>query len=221
VTPGPHVPRATHRPSPEPEKKATNRPTSAAVAAEQAVRVRDSLTGGAPSRLAAIATTPFRSDPGNARSGTLLDARPVTWHNVPARRPVREPRRGLGVLLALALCAALVGGLATWLITSALPSAHQGPPAPASSSPAVQTVDVNSADFVGQQVSDVSQTLRSLGLTPIVTFTSSGQDGQDGQSPGTVVSVSPSGLVPVGSPVTVTVFQGHQDGHGNGGDGGH
>jgi serine/threonine-protein kinase len=121
------------------------------------------------------------------------------------------------VLLALVLSAALVGGLATWLVTSTLSAAHQSPPAPASSSPAVPTVNVNSADLVGQQVSDVSQTLRNLGLTPVVTFTNGGQGGQDGQDPGTVVSVSPSGPVPVGSAVTVTVFQGHHHDQGNGG----
>jgi eukaryotic-like serine/threonine-protein kinase len=197
-------------------KDPANRPASGAVAAEQAIRVRDSITGGAPSRLAATATTPFRSDLGSARSGTLVDARPMTWHNAPVGRPGRGPaRRGRGVLLALG--AALVGGLASWLVTSAMTAAHQAPPAPPASSPATQTVDVNSADLVGQQVSDVSQTLRSLGLTPIVIFTSSTQSGQDGADPGTVVSVSPSGLVPVGSSVTVTVFQDHHHGQGNGG----
>ena len=85
------------------------------------------------------------------------------------------------------------------------------------SSPATQTVDVSSADLVGQQLSDVRQTLRSLGLTPIVTYTSSALAGQGGQDPGTVVSVSPSGPVPVGSSVTVTVFQGHKHDQGNGG----
>jgi serine/threonine-protein kinase len=121
----------------------------------------------------------------------------------------------------LALGAAFAGGLATWLVTAALPSAHQSPPAPpASSSPSVQTVDVNSADLVGQQVSDVSQMLSNLGLTPVVTYTSSSQDGQN---PGSVVSVMPSGPVPVGSTVTVTAtFQGghHDHGNRNGGDGG-
>jgi serine/threonine protein kinase len=196
-------------------KDPANRPASGAVAAEQAIRVRDSITGGAPSRLATTATTPFRSDLGSARSGTLVDAHPMTWHNAPVGRASRAPRRGRGVLLALV--AALVGGLATWLVTSALPAAHQSPPAPAASSPATQTVDVNSADLVGQQVSDVSQTLRGLGLTPIVIFTSSAPSGQDGVDPGTVVSVSPSGPVSVGSQVTVTVFQDHHHGQGNGG----
>jgi serine/threonine-protein kinase len=194
-------------------KDPAGRPHSAAAVAEQAIRVRDSLTGGAPSRLAATATTTFRSDLGNASSGTLIDAHPLTWHNAPGReRPGRAPRRGRGVLLALA--AALVGALATWLVTSALPAANQNhgvPPPPASSSPATQTVDVNSADLVGQQAKDVSQTLCSLGLTPVVTFTSS-QSGQailDGQGPGTVIEVSPTGQVPVGSPVNLTVVQGH------------
>jgi beta-lactam-binding protein with PASTA domain len=79
---------------------------------------------------------------------------------------------------------------------------------------------VNSADLVGQQVSDVSQTLSNLGLTPVVTYTGSTPNGQDNVNPGTVISVSPSGLVAVGSPVTVTVFQGDHHDHGNGGNGG-
>jgi serine/threonine-protein kinase len=197
-------------------KDPANRPASAAAAAEQAVRLRESITGGAPSRLAATATAPFRSDPRIARSGTLVDAQALTWHSAPTvGRLGRRPTRGRGVLLALA--AALVGGLATWLVMSALPTAHQGPPAPAVSSPATQTVDVSGADLVGQQLSDVSQTLRDLGLTVVVTYTSSAQAGQAGQDPGTVVSVSPSGQVPVGSSVTVTVFQGHKHDQGNGG----
>jgi serine/threonine-protein kinase len=195
-----------------------NRPASAAVAAEHAVRVRDSLTGGAPSRLAATATatatTTFRADPAYARSGTLVDS--PSWHNAPVVSHGRGPRRWRGVLLALG--AALAGGLATWLITSALPAAHQSPPAaPPASSPAIQTVDVNGASLVGQQASDVSQTLCSLGLTPLVTYTSSqgGQGGQGGQDPGTVLSVSPSGAVPVGSTVTVTVVVGRHHDFGN------
>jgi eukaryotic-like serine/threonine-protein kinase len=194
-------------------KDPAGRPASAGVAAEQAAQIRESLTGGAASRLAAIATTPFPSD--REHTATLIDAHQMTWHNAPAGRPRRTPRRGRGALLALG--AALVGALATWLVTAALPAAHQSPPAPATTSPATQTVDVNKADLVGQPVSDVSQTLRSLGLIPVVTYTSSSQDGQD---PGTVISVRPSGLVAVGSQVTVTVFQGHHHDHGNGGDGG-
>src|SRR5215469_15167481 len=197
-------------------KDPASRPASAAAVSTEARRVRDYLTGGAPSRLAATATTPFRSDLGNARSGTLVDAHPLTWHTAPAGHRGRARRRGRGVLLALG--AAVVGGLATWIVMSALPAAHQsppGPPGPTVSSPATQTVDVNSADLVGQQASDVSQTLCNLGLTPVMTFTSSSLSGQGGQDPGTVLSVSPSGLVAVGSPVTVTVFRGHHHDLGN------
>jgi serine/threonine-protein kinase len=203
-------------------KDPLERPASAAVVSAEARRVCDSLTGGAPSRLAATAAAPFRPDPWNARSGTLVDAHPLTWHNAPVGRPARSPRRSRGLLLALG--AALVGGLATWLVMSVLPAAQQeSPPAPATSSPAVQTVTVNSADLVGQQASDVSQTLCSLGLTPVVTFTSSSGSGQgipDGQGPGTVISVSPSGQVPVGSPVNLTVLQGHHHDFGNSGNSG-
>jgi eukaryotic-like serine/threonine-protein kinase len=211
-------------------KDPASRPASAAIVSEEAARTRDSLTGGAPSRLAATATAPFRSYPPNARTGTLVDPHPTARHDSRVGRPSRSPRRGRGVLLALG--AALAGGLATWLVTSALPAAHQSPStpsAPAASSPAIQTVDVNSADLVGLQVSDVTQTLHSLGLTPIVTY-ANGQGGPGGQSDqvsqggeylGTVVSVSPSGAVPVGSTVTVTaVFQGHHHDQGNGFPGG-
>jgi serine/threonine-protein kinase len=198
-------------------KDPARRPASAAAAAEHAAWVRDSITGGAPSRLAAAGANPFRPEPGNAHSGTLVDAHPMTWHYAPAGRRAQGPRRGRGALLALA--AALVGGLATWLITSALPAANHGsPPPPTASSPAIQTVNVNSAALVGQQASDVSQTLCSLGLTPVVTFSSGSQADQliqSGQGPGTVISVSPSGQVPVGSPVTVTVVKGHHHDAGN------
>jgi uncharacterized membrane protein YgcG len=200
-------------------KDPARRPASAAAAAEQAIRVRDSITGGAPSRLAATAAPPFRPDLGNARSGTLVDAHQLTWHNAPVGRPGRGPRRGRALLLALG--AALVGGLATWLVTIAIPAASHGLPRSPASSPAIQTVDVNRADLVGQQASDVSQTLCSLGLTPVMTFTSSSQADQliqNGEDPGTVISVSPTGQVPVGSPVTLTVVRERHHDLGNIGD---
>jgi beta-lactam-binding protein with PASTA domain len=80
----------------------------------------------------------------------------------------------------------------------------------------VQTLQVNAAAVVGQPVSEVSQYLRQLGLTPAIMWTPSDQD------PGTVISVQPSSPVPAGSTVTVTAafpspgHHHHGGGHGEG-----
>jgi hypothetical protein len=73
-------------------------------------------------------------------------------------------------------------------------------------------VDENA--LIGQPVSTVRDTLRSLGLVPQIVYVS--QDGQS-QSPGTVLSVEPNGQVSPGQTITVTAIQPHD--HGGGGDG--
>ena len=70
------------------------------------------------------------------------------------------------------------------------------------STPAVRTVSVRAATLVGQPVSDVIVTLRTLGLQPDVKWIG----GPAGT--GRVVSVQPSGSVPDGSTVTVTAVRG-------------
>jgi beta-lactam-binding protein with PASTA domain len=80
-------------------------------------------------------------------------------------------------------------------------------------------VQVNSASLAGQPVDVASNQLRQLGLAVRVVMPPSGQD------PGTVLTVQPSGPVPVRSVITITAavplhHHGHGHGHGQGGDNG-
>lgn len=189
------------------------RPASAGEVAARAGRLRDALTGVATIQLG----------PG-ARFGpaTRADAQPVTLPGLPIfgppapqrlRRARRWPRRGL--LLTVA-GAAVTAGLVGWMLAGVLGAAPpQRPPASRSAAPAPGTsaagmVEVDGRSLAGQPVSAVRQQLRELGLRPLVVWVHTTHE-----APGTVVSVQPSGQVPVGSIVTVTaVLRPH--GHGNG-----
>jgi len=135
------------------------------------------------------------------------------------------PRRGWpwwGVALAAAV--AVLVAATGWLVLSsgsgtpaAAPTAtHQ---ATAASTPAVRTVDVNAAALAGLPVRVVRARLARLGLIPRLVGQVTGR-----QSPGTVLSVQPSGPVVVGSTVTVLVArrpagERHQHDGGNGKNG--
>jgi eukaryotic-like serine/threonine-protein kinase len=137
------------------------------------------------------------------------------------------PRRGWpwwGVALAAAL--AVLVAATGWLVLSsgsgtpaAVPTATH--PATAASTPAVRTVDVNAAALAGLPVRVVRERLARLGLIPRLVGQVTGR-----QSPGTVLSVQPSGPVTVGAVVTVLVArrpagERHQLGGGNGKNGHH
>jgi serine/threonine-protein kinase len=141
-------------------------------------------------------------------------------------------RPGRGVLLAVA-GVAVVAGLAGWLLAGAfgagpgqpqrggsLPAASTpGTAARTPTAPAAHSVEVNADALAGRQASVVRQQLRQLGLRPRVVGAVRGS-----QAPGTVISVQPSGQVPVGSIVTVTAArpppgQGNGDGNGQGNNG--
>ncbi len=143
------------------------------------------------------------------------------------RRDMRQRRRGPGpLMLAAATAVAVIVGLTGWLLVagaSNAPSAPRHPPAqrhparpPAVTAP--RTVEVNGDALTGQPVDQVQpqlQQLRQLGLRVSVVTQPSDQD------PGTVLSVQPSGKVPVGTTVVVTVAKHHHnDGSGNGQGGG-
>jgi hypothetical protein len=218
------------------------RPASAGEVAARAGRLRDALAGrpaagqlGGPAPAGAMGAEPVTL----AGEPVTLAGEPFTFAGEPApgmapdhRRPRRKGRRpGRAVVLAAAGVAA-VAGLAGWLLAGAFgagprPAQPGGPPAAASTpgaagrtptAPAGRTVEVNADALAGQQASVVSQQLRQLGLRPRVVGTVRG-----GQAPGTVISVQPSGRVPVGSTVTVTAAlpppgQGNGNGQGNSDD---
>src|SRR5215471_8584267 len=143
----------------------------------------------------------------------------------PAHRRSRRGgmRPGRGVLLAVA-GVAVVAGLAGWLLAGAFgagPGQPQpGGPQPAAAAPAARSVEGNADALAGQPARVVTRQLRHMGLRPRVVGAVRG-----GQEPGTVISVQPSGQVPVGSTVTVTAArpppgQGNGEGSGQGNNNG-
>jgi eukaryotic-like serine/threonine-protein kinase len=193
------------------------RPRDAAEVARRASQLRDALTAGAPTALAGIGRGPVPRRAQAAHPATLVDA-PLTWHDAyppparsaPTRPPTRPPMRPRprpggrgrrqGLLAAAGIFLLAVAG-AWWLAATmpTVPGSHRTPVTHPTSSPTVQTVQVNGTALVGQPVSAVSQQLSQLGLTPFITWTVAGDE-----DPGTVISVQPSGPVPAGSTVTVT-----------------
>ena len=202
-------------------KDPAQRPGTAAEVAAWAGRLRDVMAGAATLRLGAGP---------HGWHASHADAPPVTLAGLPVEDPPPGHRRWWrdrawsGRDVALAVTGAVVAaGLAGWLLAgvfSAAPprqAAGVRPSASAASAPAVQMVAVSGA-LAGQPVSSVRQQLLQLGLRPRVVWVPSRH-----QAPGTVVSVQPSGQVPVGSTVTVTVarqFHGHGHGGGQGGNNG-
>ena len=158
---------------------------------------------------------------------TLADMHPL-WHAEAAgawasdeQPPDRGwPRRRVALAVG---AASIVAGLFGWLVSGAISASPTAPPpAPTSSAPALShsalTVAVQSDALVGEPVDAAVQQLRSLGLRPKVVW-AQGSDPSSGR--GTVVSVQPSGQVPVGSVVTVFAVESHHGGDGGDGGGGH
>ena len=198
------------------------RPASAGEVARRAGRLRDALSGDAT---AVLASEPAGPPPGGTQAMPATLIGPPAPGGAPARpgsqRDRRRPRRG--VLLGVA-GAILVAGLAGWLLAGVFTagSAQQpGTPHAARTpgTPAVRTVAVDAGALAGQRAGLVVRRLRQLGLRPHVVWAVNG-----GKEPGTVISVQPSGQVPVGSTVTVTAAlrpPGHRHGDGHGGGHGH
>lgn len=193
------------------------RPASAGMVAARAGRLRDALAEGTvflaspPSPTLADAQPPTLTD---AEDATLADA-PVPGQLAGySRRRQGWPSARRGVLLAVA-AAAVTAGLAGWLLAGVFagphyPATQQTTAAPPAS--AAGMVEVNGAALAGQPASVVRQQLSQLGLQPRMVLVPARD-----QAPGTVVSVQPTGEVPAGSVVVLTVAaQPHDHGHGHG-----
>jgi serine/threonine-protein kinase len=191
------------------------RPASAGEVARRAGRLRDDLAAGATAVLA--------GEPGGPPAA--VTSQPPTLVGAPAvsAPPARSAHRwnwGRAVALAVAL---VVVGLVGWLLVGTITATPPATPHAAARTPGTQaarTVEVNAAALTGQRAGAVGQRLRQLGLHPHIVWAANGT-----QAPGTVISVQPSGRVPVGSPVTVTAAfappghrHGHGHDHGHGGD---
>jgi len=198
------------------------RPASAGMVGVQAGRLRDAVAEGTvflaspPSPTLADAQPPTLTDAGEA---TLADA-PVPGRLAGySQRRRGWPSAGRGVLLAV-VAAAVTAGLAGWLLAGAFAAGpHYPPTQTTAAAPRASTAgmaEVNGAALVGQPVSVVRQQLSQLGLQPRMVLVPARD-----QAPGTVMSVQPTGEVPAGSVVVVTVAaQPHGHGHGHGKDNG-
>jgi len=195
--------------------------------------LRDSLDTGSPAQQGVRPeeqTAPVLT--AGEHPATLADMHPPWSAEAAGGRPSRAqpdsrgwPRRRVALAVG---AASLVAGLIGWMVSGATTASQTAPPpAPTSSAPASShsalTVAVQSDALLGEPVDTAVQQLRSLGLRPTVTWVQGG----DGSGRGTVVSVQPSGQLPVGSVVTVTAIPRHHggdgqnqggDGHGHGGD---
>ncbi len=196
-----------------------DRPGSAEEVSARAGRLRDRGSGGSSGGTALLRGA--RPDPAAA---TLTELR------LPAPRPARRWPLGGSAPFAraagLAVIVAMAAGLFGFLLAGVLNAAPRRPALPSTAATprtaaAARTVEVNGRSLTGQPVGAVRSQLRQLGLVVRVSWQPSDQ-----QATRTVLSVLPSGRVPVGSTVTVMAalqVSGHGDGHGNGdghGDGG-
>ncbi|MDR2984189.1 MAG: protein kinase [Nocardiopsaceae bacterium] len=136
-------------------------------------------------------------------------------YGAPGWRGARPGRRRYLVPVMVALV--LVAGLVGWAIASLSgpPSQPFQPSASQSSGPTAATVTVNAAVLIGQPVHDVKRMLMARGLHVDVSWTPSKHD-----RPGTVIEISPSGPVAVGSTISITGAQRDNHDHGHGGQGG-
>jgi serine/threonine protein kinase len=209
------------------------RPASARLASARAARLRDSLDIGPPTQQGA---TPQEQTAllmtGGEHPATLADMHPPwpaeavsAWPSGAQPDHRGWPRRRVALAVG---AASVVAGLIGWMVSGATTASPTvPPPAPSSSvlapSHSALTVAVQSDALLGESVDAAVQQLRSLGLRPTVTWVQGG----DESGRGTVVSVQPTGQLPVGSVVTVTAIPRHHsgdgqnqggDGHGQGGD---
>jgi eukaryotic-like serine/threonine-protein kinase len=182
------------------------RPRNAGEVADRAGRLRDAVTSRSTLPLEDLFPTPAHARPKLARPGRR-------WRGtMPSRRAAALTAGGL-------IAAAVLGFLLSGALSHPESQPQAAPSATAAARPlasAASTVEVSSSSLAGQPVSAVQRQLQQLGLVVRVVWQPSDQD------PETVLSVQPSGRVPVGSVIVVTAAQpqGRGNGHGNGNGGG-
>jgi len=137
-----------------------------------------------------------------AVGGQPTAGRPVRWQPVarlPAARPPRSAWRLIGAGLAVA-AAMTAAGLAGWQVgLSGAAAPHGAADTRHAAGQAPPMVLVSSASLAGQRVGAVLADLGSLGLQPRMAWVASPRPA------GTVLSVQPSGTLPPGTVVLVTV----------------
>jgi len=192
-------------------KNPAARPAAIEVA-HRAGSLRDALAAGATISLTRTPSPPVTlaavrpETLADAQPAAVMDAQPGTLADVPfppwppPERPFHG-RSGLSrttLALAAALAVALLGILLAGVLGSAPTRPSARPPARPSPAATARMVEVNAGALVGQPVSAVARHLHQLGLVVSVRWVPANQP------PATVVSVQPSGRVPMGSRVVVT-----------------
>jgi tRNA A-37 threonylcarbamoyl transferase component Bud32 len=192
------------------------RPASADSVAGRAGDLRD--------RLAGQAAEPPRTRTDLGQTATLTDLSLPAYWLAPRRLPGGPRLAGRSALVAgiAAVAASLLGLGLAGVLASASPDRQLAAVSARTAAPgavaAVATVQVNNDQLTGQPVDAVRRELQQLGLSVRVVWLPGG-----GQPAAKVLSVHPSGRVPVGSVITVTAAQakvlGQVDEHGKGGHG--
>ncbi|MFL6239010.1 MAG: protein kinase domain-containing protein [Actinomycetes bacterium] len=170
--------------------------------ADTATRLMPSLAE-APTAAVALADAPVEQEVGTKRPRWRGDAYP-------------NQRRTRGLLLLVGLAVVVIGALLLVLVGGGHNRGRASPtPTPTPSAhPTPRTVAVAPSQYVGHKYDDVAAALRALGLTSL-------RRSQPSDAPAdTVIAITPSGRVRVGSSVTVTVAapkpQEHDKRHGHG-----
>jgi eukaryotic-like serine/threonine-protein kinase len=198
------------------------RPASASVVAARARALRDAVgepTAGTnadtrPADIGAGGGDVWAATQPGMHQRTLTDIPYPGGPDLPVRSSRRPSRKGAALAAAATV---VVASLVGWIVATASESARPPGQVPGShsSTKAGRTVTVDAAALLGQPVSAVVSQLRQLGLQVTVAW----QPSHD-QKPGRVLSIEPSGRIPVGTNVLVTGArrQGehHGEGHGNG-----
>jgi len=195
------------------------RPASASVVAARARALRDAVgepTAGAnadtrPGDIGAGGGDVWEATQPGTQQRTLTD---IPFPGRPGPLPLRSSRRRSRKGAALAAAATVVvASLVGWIVATASESAgpHGRAPGSHASTKAGRMVTVDAAALLGQPVSTAVSQLRQLGLQVTVAW----QPSHD-QKPGHVLSIEPSGSMPVGTNVLVTGAQRHGEHHGEG-----
>jgi hypothetical protein len=186
------------------------RPASAGEVAQRASRLRDEMadrdaagsqTLPQPFPITAAGPEPQWPDlDPDEHSSAAADVKPPLLPGLRPKRQSHGPRAGMA---AIALAGALAAGLVGWLLAGvfhlATANGQVAPQPTPSATAAARMIRVDGAALTGQPVREVRRQLSKRGLIVRVVWRRDTR-----YPPGVVVSVQPTGAVPVGSLVLLT-----------------